>query len=185
MLPKSIFMITKLISSLLIILLLASLFSLFFTTKTQASYDSKFKNYPGYEELLKDLQEKYPNWEFELYDTGLSWPEAIIEESTGHHNLNQVSSSSGSAWKCSCGTGGAGWSCASTAAVAYYMDPRNSLNEDYIFQFEQLTYDPDIQTKSGVETIFSDCNYRQGKITYYDTNGKKKRIDKSYIDVIM
>ena len=185
MLPKSIFMITKLICSLLIILLLASLFSLFFTTKTQASYDSKFKNYPGYEELLKDLQEKYPNWEFELYDTGLSWPEAIIEESTGHHNLNQVSSSSGSAWKCSCGTGGAGWSCASTAAVAYYMDPRNSLNEDYIFQFEQLTYDPDIQTKSGVETIFSDCNYMQGKITYYDTNGKKKTIDKTYIDVIM
>ena len=185
MLPKSILIITKLIILLLVIFLLASLFSLFFTTKTQASYDSKFKNYPGYEALLKYLQEKYPNWEFELYDTGLSWPEAIIEESTGHHNLNQVSSSSGSAWKCSCGTGGAGWSCASTAAVAYYMDPRNSLNEDYIFQFEQLTYDPDIQTKSGVETIFSDCSYMQGKITYYDTNGKKKTIDKTYIDVIM
>ena len=110
--------------------MLASLFSLFFTTKTQASYDSKFKNYPGYEELLKELQKKYPNWEFELYDTGVSWSEAIIEESTGHHNLNQVSSSSGSAWKCSCGKGGAGWVCASTASLAYYMDPRNSLNED-------------------------------------------------------
>ena len=185
MLPKSILIITKLISLLLVIFLLASLFSLFFTTKTQASYDSKFKNYPGYEALLKDLQEKYPNWEFELYDTGVSWSEAIIEESTGHHNLNQVSSSSGSAWKCSCGKGGAGWVCASTAAVAYYMDPRNSLNEDYIFQFEQLTYDPDIQTKTGVETILSDCSYMQGKITYYDTNGKKKTIDKTYVDVIM
>ena len=185
MLPKNILIITKLIILLLIIFLLASLFSLFFTTKTQASYDSKFKNYPGYEELLKELQKKYPNWEFELYDTGVSWSEAIIEESTGHHNLNQVSSSSGSAWKCSCGKGGAGWVCASTAAVAYYMDPRNSLNEDYIFQFEQLTYDSDIQTKTGVETILSDCDYMQGKITYYDTKGKKKTIDKTYVDVIM
>lgn len=185
MLPKSILIGTKLISLSLIILLLASLFSIFFTTETQASYNSKFKNYPGYEELLKDLQKKYPNWEFELYDTGLSWQEAIIAESTGHHNLNQVSSSSGSAWKCSCGSGGAGWVCASTAAVAYYMDPRNSLNEDYIFQFEQLTCDPDIQTRAGVETILSDCSYMQGKITYYDTNGKKKTLDKTYIDVIM
>ena len=39
------------------------------------------------------------------------------------------------------------WKCASTAAVAYYMDPRNSLNENYIFQFEQLTYDEKNQTK--------------------------------------
>lgn len=59
MLPKNILIITKLIILLLIIFLLASLFSLFFTTKTQASYDSKFKNYPGYEELLKELQKKY------------------------------------------------------------------------------------------------------------------------------
>ena len=86
MLPKSILIGTKLISLSLIILLLASLFSIFFTTETQASYNSKFKNYPGYEELLKDLQKKYPKREFELYDTGLSWQEAIIEETTGHHN---------------------------------------------------------------------------------------------------
>ena len=185
MLSKSALMITKQTSILLIILLLFSLFSIFFTTNTQASYNSKFKNYPGYEELLKDLQAKYPNWEFELYDTGLSWQEAIIVVSTGEHDRNQVSTSSGSAWKCSCGSNKAGWTCASTAAVAYYMDPRNSLNEDYIFQFEQLTYDPDIQTKAGVETILSDCDYMQGKITYYDASGKKKTMDKTYIDVIM
>ena len=175
----------KLICLLMVIVLLSSLLIIFLEKETNAAYSSSFKNYPGYEELLKELQEAHPNWEFELYDTGLTWQEAVIGESTAHHNLNQVSSSSGSAWKCSCGKGGAGWVCASSAAVAYYMDPRNSLNEDYIFQFEQLTYDPDIQTREGVETILADCDYMQGKITYKDKNGNTKTINKTYIDVIM
>ena len=187
MLPINIFKenIKKLISLLMIIVMLSSIFIIFTKNKVNASYSSKFKNYPGYEELLKELQEAHPNWEFELYDTGLTWQEAIIGESTAHHKLNVVPKSSGSAWKCSCGKGETDWVCASTAAVAYYMDPRNSLNEDYIFQFEQLTYDPEIQTRAGVETILADCDYMQGKITYYDKNGKKKTINKTYIDVIM
>ena len=65
------------------------------------------------------------------------------------------------------------------------MDPRNSLNENYIFQFEQLTYDEKNQTKEGVELILKPCNYAQGKVTYYDSKGNKKTLDKTYVDVIM
>ncbi len=67
----------------------------------------------------------------------------IIAESTGYHGRNVVPSTRADAWKCAfCNkTVEDVWKCASTAAVAYYMDPRNSLNENYIFQFEQLTYD--------------------------------------------
>lgn len=116
----------------------------------------------------------------------MDWSEVIIAESTGYHGRNVVPSTRADAWKCACNkTVEDVWKCASTAAVAYYMDPRNSLNENYIFQFEQLTYDEKNQTKEGVELILKPCNYAQGKVTYYDLKGNKKTLDKTYVDVIM
>lgn len=116
----------------------------------------------------------------------MDWSEVIIAESTGYHGRNVVPSTRADAWKCVCNkTVEDVWKCASTAAVAYYMDPRNSLNENYIFQFEQLTYDEKNQTKEGVELILKPCNYTQGKVTYYDSKGNKKTLDKTYVDVIM
>lgn len=190
MLPKNIFNIhvniKKMISITLITLILLNLFSVFANDEVQASYSTEFAKYPGYEELIKKLQEAHPNWEFEIVETGLEWSEVIIAETTATHGKNVVPQSWSGAWKCSCGTKVDGtWRCASTAAVSYYMDPRNSLTEKYIFQFEQLTYDSANQTKEGVATILSDCNYMQGKITYYDTEGKLQTLDKTYVDVIM
>lgn len=116
----------------------------------------------------------------------MDWSEVIIAESTGYHGRNVVPSTRADAWKCACNkTVEDVWKCASTAAVAYYMDPRNSLNENYIFQFEQLTYDEKNQTKEGVELILKPCNYAQGNVTYYDSKGNKKTLDKTYVDVIM
>lgn len=116
----------------------------------------------------------------------MDWSEVIIAESTGYHGRNVVPSTRADAWKCACNkTVEDVWKCASTAAVAYYMDPRNSLNENYIFQFEQLTYDEKNQTKEGVELILKPCNYAQGKVTYYDSKGNKKTLNKTYVDVIM
>jgi len=176
----------KIISIILLILLLANTFIIFTSNDVQATHSAEFKNYPKYEELIKALEKAHPNWEFEILKTGLDWSEAIIAESTGGHGKNVVSKNSSSSWVCGCTTKtDPDWTCASTAAVAYYMDPRNSLNEEYIFQFEQLTYDKINQTKEGVELILSPCKYLQGKITYYDSNGKKQTLNKTYVDVIM
>lgn len=191
MLLKNIFNIRRIVSIILIILILSSLITLFINNEVKATYSSKFSNYPGYEKLLKELQEAHPNWEFEILETGLDWSEVILAETTGtkanpSHGTNVVPASRGDAWKCACNkTVEDVWKCASTAAVSYYMDPRNSLNENYIFQFEQLTYDEKNQTKEGVELILKPCNYAQGKVTYYDSKGNKKTLDKTYVDVIM
>ncbi len=168
-----------------IIMLLSTLFLIYFEKEADASYNSKFANYPEYKELIEALQKEHPNWEFEILETGLNWADAVKEESK--HGRN-VTHRYGGGWNCStCGSKNyeTGWYCASTTTVAYYLDPRNSLNEDYIFQFEKLTYNSELQTKEGVEKIFNDCNYMQGKITYYDTNGKKQTINKTYIDVVL
>ncbi len=194
MLLKNI-LINKVISILCIIILLTSLIALFIGNNTKAaSIDDElkeFEKYPGYVELLKKLKESHPNWTFEILKTGLKWPEVIIAESTGYHGRNVVPKSWNSAYKCVCGkVVDASWTCASTATVAYYMDPRNSLNEDYIFQFEKLTLgevskEELEQLKKGVETILSDCDYMQGKIKYYDSKGKEQTINKTYSEVII
>lgn len=173
----------KIIGLLLMIILLISIFLTYFERTSNAAYSSKFANYPGYKELIDALQKAHPNWEFEILETGLDWAASVKEESK--HGRSLIQSKTGP-WKCSCNRQyEPTWYCASQSAVAYYLDPRNSLNEDFIFQFEKLTYNSDLQTKEGVEYILKDCKYMQGKITYYDTKGKKQTINKTYADVIL
>ena len=40
------------------------------------------EKYPGYKELIDELQEKHPNWTFTLFYTRLDWEEVIQNE--GH-----------------------------------------------------------------------------------------------------
>lgn len=48
-----------------------------------------------------------------------------------------------------------GWYNASSEAVAYYLDPRNFLNEDRVYMFEDLSYRSEYQTKSVVTKIIA------------------------------
>lgn len=176
----------KIICILLIILILSSLVIFSTGGNAMASYSNNFSKYPGYEELLKELQAAHPNWEFEILETGLEWSNVIKAETVARHGRSLIERKD-KEWHCSiCGEKKyeSRWYCASEAAVSYYMDPRNFINEDYIFQFEQLTYD-EVQTKAGVEKILTGCNYMQGTIKYYDSEGQQKTINKTYIDVIM
>ena len=93
--------------------------------------------YPGYKELLDKLQGSHPNWSIKLLYTGLKFSDAVYGEYS-RHSANLVPASSGSEWICPvCGTKlyDTGWYGASDKAIAYYMDPRNFLNESNVFQF--------------------------------------------------
>ena len=105
------------------------------------------EKYPGIKEKIKTLQKKYSNWTFKLLYTGLDWNEVIKNEYVGHgsspKNLVYKSSNYQGEWICAiCGDKGydnGNWKCASEKAIKYMMDPRNSINESDIFQFEELT----------------------------------------------
>lgn len=116
------------------------------------SYSADIENintskYPGIKEKIKTLQSKYPNWKFKILYTGLDWKDVISNEYSGHRsspkNLIYKNSNYQGAWICSvCGDRGydnGNWKCASEEAIKYIMDPRNSINESEIFQFEELT----------------------------------------------
>ncbi len=63
---------------------------------------------------------------------------------------------------------GSSWFQAHGQVVQYYLDPRNFINESNIFMFEQLSFDEDVHTVSGVSAILSSAKWAQGNITTDD-----------------
>ena len=105
--------------------------------------------YPQIKEMLQTLKSQHTNWNFKILYTDIDWNEAIANEYVGHNekprNLAPANNSKyDSTWRCAvCGDkkyDNGNWYCASEAALAYMMDPRNSTNYSDIFQFMQLSY---------------------------------------------
>lgn len=80
--------------------------------------------------------------------------------------------------------GGSSWRCASESAISYYIDPRNWINDEYIFQFENLSYNKNIHTIEGVQKIIANMGYMQTN-TYRKTDGSIGTLEKSYAQIIM
>ena len=124
----------------------------------EVSPDSDFEAYltaqgfpESYKESLRVLHAMYPNWVFEAQHTNLDWSTVISEEYKLGRSL--IYSSAISSWK-STQTGAydwttstwveldsGGWVAASKEIIAYYMDPRNFLGQNTVFQFLKQSYD--------------------------------------------
>ena len=113
--------------------------------------------YPQIKQMLQTLKSQHPNWNFKILYTDIQWSDAIANEYVGHgsspRNLVPANNSNYDGdWICKvCGSGktydSGNWHCASEAAIAYMIDPRNSVNYSDIFQFMELSYsDCNIQT---------------------------------------
>ena len=171
------------------------------TTATEEEQSQESVNNEYYETLkaagfpdsycasLVALHEKYPNWQFIAVQTGLDWNTVIEKESTVGKNLVQSTvndarkSTETSAYNWSTNTwygfDGAGWVSASKEYIAYCMDPRNFLNETYIFQFETLEYD-DYQNVDGVKNILNGT-FMSGD--YKDTDDKKRNYAETFYEI--
>lgn len=101
----------------------------------------------SYRPALLALKQAHPQWTFVKMNTGLDWNTVIANELQGGKSL--VPNSYAAYMKE--GVYGAGWSYASEDVLKLYMDPRNALNENTVFQFEQLTYNPTYHTASAVQ----------------------------------
>lgn len=162
-----------------------------FAAQSKYPYSQEsLSSYPGFDNLIKNLQSKHPNWNFTILETGLDWNEVIKNETVASHGRNLIYYTNNGNWVCStCGDklyDSGKWKCASESAVAYYMDPRNWLNESNIFQFENLAYNGDIQNIDGVNKIISTVPWAKGNtITYIKTDGTTGTLNKSYAQVIM
>ena len=128
--------------------------------------------YPGFKQKLIALKKANPNWKVTLYYTGIEWKTALYNETKALHSRSLVQDKTGE-WLCEiCGTkvyDSGGWMCASEKAVAHLMDVRNYLDEKYIFQFEQLSYNPQTYTIDGIEKVLNGTfMYKKSIREYYN-----------------
>ena len=105
----------------------------------------------SYQDKLMQLKLAHPNWIFVRQNTGLDWQSVVRNENYKDRNL--ISSKMDAAYRGE--YYGQSWYYASKAAVEYYLDPRNFLDETRIFQFEQLTYNPSYHSKAAVQNILN------------------------------
>ncbi len=136
-----------------------------------------------YQQKLKVLAEKYPNWNFQAYYTGINWDE-LIEKERGDESIhrNRVHVSSELSWKHCDFEDDNEYACASDAIVAYYLDPRNFLNEKNIFQFVESSYNEKQQTVEVIQKSVKDT-FLDKTITCKDFNGND--ITMSYAQMIV
>ena len=128
----------------------------FVQIKVRPEDDPDFEQYltdQGFPETYKDsirqLHALHPTWVFTAYNTGLEWVDVIKMESRLGYNLINGSnlcyrSVAEGAYDVTTGKfkayDGTGWFCANSQTIAYYIDPRNFLNESNIFMFLTLSY---------------------------------------------
>ncbi|MBR6567765.1 MAG: fibronectin type III domain-containing protein [Clostridia bacterium] len=156
-------------------------------------FESKIAAFPeSYKPYLRQLHQAHPSWEFEPFFTGLDFNVSVDSE-LGAKSL--VSSSASSEIFKSKDKGDydysknsyiekdGGFVEANRLAVAYFMDPRNFLNEDGIFMFETLSYS-DSFTVEAVENVLKGSFMANKKITYYDKDGNQKKTSKKYSQAI-
>lgn len=103
----------------------------------------------SYRPALQALKQKHPNWTFVRQNTGLDFQTVINNELQGGKSL--VYKSYGD--YCKEGQHSPNWYFASEDVLKLYMDPRNSLQENAIFQFEQLTYNASYHTEEAVKNF--------------------------------
>lgn len=136
------------------------------TTYAAANGKTDLSAFPSsYRSYIRKLINAHPNWTFVPMNTGLKWSDVIQNEMVDARNLVDINapvtwkSTESKDYNMSTGQwvikNGTTWVQASESVVKYYMDPRNMLNEDSVFQFEQLTYNGSYHTESGVEKILS------------------------------
>lgn len=190
---RSIKCITALLTGVIMLLLLS-----FFAYSADDKFEKSISSFPeSYKPYLRDLHEKYPKWQFIPFATNLDWVD-VIDGEYGSKSLVQSSSSS-KIWKSHdkddynpvdgiFDAKDGGFVQANRFAVEYFIDPRNFLTEDGIFQFEVLEFNENY-TIEMIERVLKGSFMSKTKITYLKYDEKKDKLttvktDKTYADVI-
>ena len=149
--------------------------------------------YPGIKNMIENLQKNHKNWRFKVLYTGLDWNTVIKEEARHGRNLIGVNQKNYSGdWLCKdCEDNkktysGGNWVCVSREAIAYMMDPRNSLYYEDIFQFLELSNDSTVTYDSNIiKNILKNTFLDDGKLDKYITTiinrSKEKNVNPYYI----
>ena len=137
---------------------------------------------------VDELKKKYPNWEFKALYTNLDWKYVIDNENIFGKNL--VPKSYSDSWK-NTKPGqynvevDSGWVDSSRTAVEFAMDSRNFINNVRVFQFEELSYNSQTNSLSGIEKILYGTEFYNKIVEYKTSTGSNVVTDKKYSELIL
>lgn len=130
-----------------------------------ATYAMEDGSYPDIEQFpesyrpaLLELKAMHPNWTFVKMNTTLDWNSVIANELKGGKSLVYRTFPD---WAKDGLYDTKNWYYATEAVLKIYMDPRNALTENAIFQFEQLTYNEEYHTLEAMQK-FLDNTFMNG-----------------------
>ena len=134
---------------------------------TRAPYTNGcLSQFPQFDGMIQSLKANHPNWNFTILYTNLDWSSVIAAEES--KNLSYTSG---------------GWVRSSASEIAYYMDARNFLDENNIFQFEQNSFNPATHTVEGVRQMIAGT-WLATTFTYTNTAGQIVPLSDSFENII-
>ncbi len=135
------------------------------------------QNFPeSYKPYLRELHSRYPNWIFKAQHVDYEFDYSVERQL----DRSLVENSFPSSWKSKEGDAynwetnqwvifdGDRWVRASREIIRHYMDPRNFLGADSVFQFLDQSYDASVQNIEGVQRILAGT-FMENDVT--DTDG--------------
>lgn len=196
---QMILVIQKMIAVVLCVAMVLSLCVMIPQSKAEAATSTFEKSIAGfpdsYKPYLRTLHDKYPNWKFVPYNTGIAFTTAVkkeyendrslIENAYSNYLKSNASGNYNSSTKKYIAKDGSSWVVASKNCISYFMDPRNFLDEEHIYMFEQLSFDAATQTQAGVEAILQGSFMYNTNIGYLNSLGKYIATNVKYSAQIM
>ncbi|MBR5975449.1 MAG: cadherin-like beta sandwich domain-containing protein [Clostridiales bacterium] len=130
------------------------------------TFEAEIADFPSdYKPYLRSLHRAHPTWHFRPMWVGRTFEETLAKES--RLGVSLIYSTCNDSWK-STESGAYDWSTgefivydgkmwvnAAKPVVAYYLDPRNMLGEQTVFQFLDLSYDEQYQTIDSVQGLLN------------------------------
>lgn len=174
----------------------------------EKTFEESLADFPeSYHSYLRALHATYPNWKFVADKLEMSFDEAVQNEYivTMYYNSkgepiytcrSMVEVSQGIAWRSlqklayDWATNkwqvfdSDRWVASSREVVAYYMDPRNFLNDTYVYMFLKQSYDPSMQNEDGLNSIIANT-FLALPYEYNASHQIDKLYEGSYAKVLM
>lgn len=143
----------------------------------------------SYKPALRTLHAAHPKWVFYADETSVSWSDLMTKQKVVGRNLVEPTSSAAYINQSYVNSTFDGrWKQASDAAIAYYLDPRNFLTENGVFQFldQRSAYNPG--TRAQVETLVSSSSCFMNTpnyITWICNAGKNSGVNPSALTAMV
>ncbi len=154
----------------------------------------------SYKVKLRALHKLHPTWIFKGVKARYNWTDSLNSQDTSGTSLLNVNTSLAASgyegylsvaeadynhdkdkFKAHDGTY---WFQANRQTIAYYLDPRNFLDEKKIFMFEELFYYPSYQTLNVVKTTLS-SDFLKQYASHFITAASKSKVSPVYLAALV